>query len=267
MRTILSGLLSCVLLVSTTLANEAESRRTLLREGLSAFDDAIASKRDGEIAHENYTRSAAAFEALVAEGVHNPAIYYNLGNAYYRLGEVGRSVLNYRRAQRLAPGDTAIASNLRLARQRVTPFIEPAEEAQIWRQLFFWHFSTSRASRLWVGIGLSSLGWAVLLLAVWLRRRTWGIVAGIVILHGLGAGLSVAWELRSEAQTPAAVIVNGEPILRLGRGEGQDAALSDPLGPGIELSVLSERAGWLEVALVDGQTGWLPADGIEFVTQ
>ena len=267
MKTIVRVLLSGLLMASVALAKDAESHRALLREGLSAFDDAIASNRDDESAHENYARSAAAFEALVADGVRNPAIYYNLGNAYYRLGDVGRSVLNYRRAERLDPGDAGITSNLRLARQRVTPLIKPTEEAQIWRQLFFWHFSTSRSARLWAGIMLSSLGWALLLLAVWMRRRAWGIVAGIVVLHGLGAGLSVAWDLRSESQTPPAVIVHGEPILRLGRGEGQDAALSDPLGPGIELAVLSERAGWLEVALVDGQMGWLPADGVEFVKQ
>jgi tetratricopeptide (TPR) repeat protein len=266
MTRMISIVLPAVVLLTTANVNASESQRARLRTALSAFDDAIANTQDSQAAREHYATAAAGFESLIAEGVHNAAIYYDLANAYYRLGDVGRSVLNYRRAEQLDPGDPRIVSNLRLARQRVTPYIEPAEQTQIWRQLFFWHYSLSISNRLWIGASLSATGWALVLLAVWQRRRAWGIVGGLVILHGLGAATSVGWELSSQTQTPAAVIVQGHPILRLGRGEGQDAALSDPLGPGVELRILSERAGWLEVSLVDGQTGWIPAEGVERLT-
>lgn len=263
MSRVVSSCLSLFVFASPLLASD--SQRTLLRDALTSFDLAISDKGTDEEIRANYNRSAAAFEALIAQGIQNPALYYNLANAYYRIGDVGRSVLNYRRAERLDPANTRIASNLQQARQRVTPFIEPAEQAQIQRQLFFWHYSLSRDTRLWIGLWLSSLGWALLLVAVWLRRRAWGILGGIILLHGFGAASSVAVDLRNESNTPSAVIVDAEPLLRMGRGAGQDVALSEPLGPGIELRVLSERAGWLEIELVDGQTGWIPAEGVEFV--
>ena len=62
---------------------------------------------------------------------------------------------------------------------------------------------------------------------------------------------------------PMAVVCGAEHILRLGSGEGSDAAMSEPLGPGVELRVIGGRGEWVEVRLVDGREGWLPAAAIE----
>ena len=51
----------------------------------------------------NYSDAAKLYEKVLAtEGV-APELYYNLGNAYYKLSETGKSILNYERAIRLAP--------------------------------------------------------------------------------------------------------------------------------------------------------------------
>ncbi len=69
------------------------------------------------------------------------------------------------------------------------------------------------------------------------------------------------WELQDEATAPPVVV--GEHTLQLGRGEGSGPALDRPLGPGVELRVVTERGGWYEVRLPDGHGGWLPANVVE----
>ena len=91
-----------------------ERQREILRDALSAFDDAVATARDNPArAEQLYRQAAAAFERLVADGVRSAALEYNLGNTRFRLGDLGRAVLHYRRAQRLDPGDAKLAENLR----------------------------------------------------------------------------------------------------------------------------------------------------------
>jgi tetratricopeptide (TPR) repeat protein len=45
------------------------------------------------------------------EKVNNPYIYYNLSNAYYRNGNLGKAILNIEKALRLAPRDREIKNN------------------------------------------------------------------------------------------------------------------------------------------------------------
>lgn len=55
------------------------------------------------------------YEQLIAAGAHDSALYYNLGNAYFRTGDLAAAVVNYRRAADLAPRDDDIQANLELA--------------------------------------------------------------------------------------------------------------------------------------------------------
>jgi tetratricopeptide (TPR) repeat protein len=236
-----------------------ERQREILREALTAFDEAVAVVRDNPAQAEAlYRRSAAAFETLTERGISNAAIEYNLGNAYFRLGELGRAILHYRRSQRLEPNENALTANLQYARNRVEPYIEPGGGQKLIARLMFWTNRTSIQDRFRIALIASTAGWLGLALRLRWRSRPLAALAALAILLGIANSGSVAWQLHHEATTPPAVVVDGEHVLRLGRGEGYDPALTQPLGPGVELHILSERGEWVEVRLLDGKTGWLP---------
>ena len=73
--------------------------------------------------------AAQAYQQLVDQGYTDSALYYNLGNAYFKQGEYGRSILNYRRAEQLAPRDTDIDLNLSLARAQVVDQLAEAGDS------------------------------------------------------------------------------------------------------------------------------------------
>lgn len=62
-----------------------------------------------------FIEAVAVYQALIAQGVDEPVVYYNLGNAYLRLDQLGYAIVNYRRAQQLAPRDQEIVDNLAFA--------------------------------------------------------------------------------------------------------------------------------------------------------
>ena len=68
----------------------------------------------------HYGEAARIYEQELARGVQDSAIYFNLGNAYFQQGDMGRAVLNLQRAAELAPRDDDIQANLELARQQTT---------------------------------------------------------------------------------------------------------------------------------------------------
>ena len=227
-----------------------------------------AGTRDGSSPSTSGRQDAAvldqpALETLIDSGIRNPAMEYDLGNAYMRLGKAGLAILHYRRGLRMTPSDAKLSANLTYVRNRVQPFVEESDKSRLARSLLFWHYDTSLAARVWaVGI-LSGFGWLLLLVRLNRRRLPLLVPALLSIVVSLACCGSVVWELREIEREPAAVVCGAEHILRLGSGEGSDAAMSEPLGPGVELRVIGGRGEWVEVRLVDGREGWLPAEAIE----
>ena len=73
----------------------------------------------------DFAAAAASYGAVIEGGFESAEVYYNLGNAHFRLGETARAVLNYRRAARLDPANDDIRANLALVNQRLQDRIEP----------------------------------------------------------------------------------------------------------------------------------------------
>jgi hypothetical protein len=228
----------------------ADAARELVREGAAALDQAAAlSREQPQQAAAHYRAAVQAFESLCEGGVRNAGVHFNLGNAYFRLGDLGRSILHYRAALRYAPRDPSMRANLDFVRNRVEPAIAPSGESRELRGLLFWQYATSLEMRFWLGAGGSLLGWTLLIVWLFWRVRTIATVGLVAAVFGAANIGLVVWQLQQERQHPLAVVVGREATLRLGRGEGYDPAMRQPLGPGVELRIEQERGGWYEVRL------------------
>jgi len=70
------------------------------------------SASDPESAKKLYESSILRFERIVRDGgIHNGKLYYNIGNAYFRAGNLGRAILNYKKAQTYIPNDQNLLHN------------------------------------------------------------------------------------------------------------------------------------------------------------
>lgn len=236
----------------------------ILGAALDAYDDAVTIARsEPERALALYEQAAAGFQALADAGLRNAALEYNLGNVYFRIGDLGLAILHYRRAVQLDPTSERVAANLAYARRRVEPQIEPSGQRRLTHQLLFWYYRTSLQQRTWALFGCAAVGWALLLAWLVWRRRPVAVAGLVCVALATATGVSVRWQLFDEARHPHAVVVHGRPHLRLGRGEGADLALKQPLNPGVEVRILQRRGAWVEVQLRNEQTGWVPRTALE----
>src|SRR5713101_1529972 len=72
----------------------------------------------------DFQKAATIFEQIVGNGYESSALYYNLGNTYFKLHNIPAAILNYERAKRITPRDEDNSYNLRIAQLRVVDRIE-----------------------------------------------------------------------------------------------------------------------------------------------
>ncbi len=243
----------------------AAARVEVLNAALDAFDQAVELGRsDARAASEQYLAAVRGFEALRESGLRNAWLEFNLGNAYFRLGALGKAICSYRRAAQLAPAAGKIASNLAYARRRVEPAIAAPAGATL-KPLLFWHERSSAAARFWVAAVCAFLGWFLLLLRLRIRSTALLAIGSACVLISILCAGSLTWQAQELAQRREAVLIRGGVTLRAGRGDGHDAVLQSPLGEGVELRILQQRGDWAEVRLPDGISGWVPLAALERV--
>ena len=92
-----------------------------------AFDAANAAYADGR-----YEEAATMYQSLLDEQP-DATLYYNLGNARFKQGELAQAILNYERALRLKPNYKDAQYNLAFAQSRITDNIVEQDFFQIGR--------------------------------------------------------------------------------------------------------------------------------------
>ena len=85
------------------------------------FADANAQYAEG-----NYMEAAVLYEQMLVEQP-APEVYYNLGNAYFKQGELAQAILSYERAIRLNPSFKDAKHNLQFAQSRIIDNIEDSQ--------------------------------------------------------------------------------------------------------------------------------------------
>jgi tetratricopeptide (TPR) repeat protein len=211
-----------------------------------------------------YAEAIEIYESIVAAGVQNSALYYNLGNAYFKQGDLGRAILNYRRAQSLAPRDADIAANLGVARGQTLDKLEADEGpltnlVQVAEQWLTLDEASMLALLLWLTVSFFAI---VAILSVRLRRISLWIIGvlGLLLIVGL---FSMANRYYVQQTSPLAVIVVEEVDVTSGPGTGQQYLVEFNLHTGAEVRLLESRPGWQRVALPGNDfQGWVPAEAV-----
>jgi len=85
-------------------------------------------KGNGHYEMGEYEDAVRNYRSLLDTGFESPELWYNLGNAYYKLGRIGYSVLSYERAKKLEPSDESILYNLSAANLLLKDKIIPPPE-------------------------------------------------------------------------------------------------------------------------------------------
>ncbi len=219
---------------------------------------------NGNAAYEagDFERAVALYREMQEMGVDNGHVHYNLGNAYLRAGQLGRSIASYRRSLRLLPRDEDAYANLAFARRSARDEIAPPAPPVLVRTLLFWHYSLAPnevvRSVVLVGLGF----WIVLALRLY-RPASEVLRWSAVCLLAVGLALGGSLVAHGAFDPAIAVVLPQEINLHAAAGEG--SVVRFRLHAGTEVRVIEQRPEWIRVELPDGQRGWSKREYVEIV--
>lgn len=253
-------LLTCLLLpASAEAALSQDQLQSLLAQANDAFKRANESIDDAE-SEDLYQKAILSFERIINEGrIKNAKLYYNLANTYLLKEDVGRAILNYRRAETLDPADPKIKKNLDFARSHRIDKVKVKTEKRVLQTLFFWHYDFS----LRVKFAITCIAFAVvcitLTVMLWTRRTaSLTVITVIAAVFTVAFFTSVATEAAQRAGNVAGVITAREVVAHQADWKDSPASFKDPLHAGTEFDLLEHRPGWFHIELADGSQGWIP---------
>jgi hypothetical protein len=186
--------------------------------------------------------AAAALLGELERDPRDPAAWYNLGAAYYRLGLDGRAAAAWFQAHRLAPRHRTVNRALALV-----PPPEQASAARLWTPPVSWPELALAAIPLWAA------GWGLL---AWRPRRR--DLAVLLVLLGALSG-TAALALCAREARPVGIVLSGTP-LQLSPHER--APTIAPLEAGSAVLLLRRAGGWSMVDAPGGRLGWVPTDSV-----
>ncbi|RMF06528.1 MAG: hypothetical protein D6762_09290 [Candidatus Neomarinimicrobiota bacterium] len=207
---------------------------------------------------ENYEQAVRHYETILAKGFEQADLYYNLGNAYYRLGWIGKAVWAYEKGKQLAPRDEDIAYNLELVNARLPDHIELPDLPWIvtWyravKHLFTLGDLLVAGSLLLL---LSGLFWSIRIWKQdWQEWSTTAALVGVILALAIHlVALDKYWEI---TDTREAVIIAPE-VAAYSAPLERPETIQFKIHEGTKVKVDQSQPGWIEITLLDGKKGWI----------
>ena len=246
----------------------AENERSrLCQEAEQFFAEGLELSRTGKKseAEEAWDKAISRYERVAGdESFANGKLFYNLGNVYFLKNDLGRAILNYRRAELYLPFDKKLQDNMAFARSRRVDVIEEHEQKRVLKTLFFMHYDLPLVWREGMLLGCFVLFWTGLIAMRWLKGGWLRWLTGLSFVAAVALGISVWASYHAMRQQPA-VIVAKEVDARKGGSTVYEKSFEKPLHAGTEVTLTDDNGGWVEIRLGNGETGWLPKETVEIV--
>jgi tetratricopeptide (TPR) repeat protein len=224
------------------------------------------AKTDPDAARALYQKAVMRYERIVMEGkIRNGKLFYNIGNIYFHMKDIGRAILNYRRAQQYIPNDPNLRQNLDYARLIRIDRIEEKQKTRVLKTLFFWHYDLSTRTRVYIFTISFLLLWALAIVRLFIHKTfiIW-LIAFTVFVSLLFAG-SLFGEMIQLSRVRPGVIISAEVIARKGNNDTYAPSFKEPLHAGTEFTFIEKRGSWYQIELSDSRKCWVPEKDIEFV--
>jgi len=209
---------------------------------------------------QNYQEAVDGYEQILRTGHESAKLYFNLGNAHYKAGNINHAILYLERAKLLDPNNSDIDFNIAFVNQHVVTKLEPLPQPFFvkWRASVLNMHSTDT----WAYISISAFilflvlaGFFIFSKVVMVRRISF--ITGIVLLLFSVFTFSFAGKQKKKLshRNGAIVFCPRVTVKSAPTATSTDLFL---IYEGVKVEVTDSISTWREIKLADGNEGWLP---------
>lgn len=220
---------------------------------------------DAEYNKGNYQQAIHDYEELLHKGV-SADLYYNLGNAYYRMDNITRAIINYERAFMLSPGDEDIRFNLQLAQSKTIDKISP--ESEMFFVTGYHSLVNSKSIDQWAYLAIGSIIAMLVLVLLYLfsgniiLRKVGFFGAAFMLLLFILSNVFAYQQRRQMKERDTAIVTT--PTVNVRKTPKTDATAAFVIHEGTKVKIVDKSiSDWLSVKLADGREGWLLTNQVE----
>ena len=222
-------------------------------------EDSRIVQGNGLYLNGQYEKAAQVYEALIAEGVHNGYLYYNLGNTYIRLKKNGLALLNFIKARLLLPRDEALQANLNYAIGETVDRI-PLPDAGGLNAILFWVDDFNREEHLQILVFANFVFWVSLAFWFIFRKDAWDLARKATLALLILALISTAARIHLDSSDIIGVVL--AETVDVKSQFGKDNVTLFQLHEGAVVSITGRNGDWLQIELADDKIGWIPQETV-----
>lgn len=215
-----------------------------------------------------FNEALDTYQEIIRMGYENGPLYYNIGNCYYKLGDIGRAILFYERAKKLIPSDEDLKANLAIAQLSVVDQIEPSPDFILIQaaNAFFHVIPKSLQFMLMLCSYVLFMAFVILLLlsrSPQSRRIAYRLVwvSGLVFVI---ITVSFTGRMLHEKKTSEAIILS-EKVDVMSAPTSQGGVEAFSLHEGTKVRLDRSNEDWVEIVLPDRKVGWVKKDVLEAI--
>jgi hypothetical protein len=215
----------------------------------------------------NFQKASEYYEGIISLGYESPEVYFDLGNAYYKLDKIGMSVLNYERAKKLSPQDQDINFNLKLANQKTLDKIEPAPKLFLeewWDNLKSMHSEKTWGIRSIVCFAffLFFLGLFITTNRLFTKQIGFWLSLVFIIFCSISFFISKSRCHDISCQCDAVILSSSVEIKNSPSDTGAKLFI---LHEGTKVAAPETRGDWVRIELTSEKVGWVKISSIAFI--
>jgi tetratricopeptide (TPR) repeat protein len=215
-----------------------------------------------------YEEAIEAYEKILEKGVHSAELYYNLGNAHYKLNHIAPSIFYYEKALQLKPKDKEIQNNANFARNMTIDAIDTVPEVGFKR--LFNRVINIFSYNGWAVFAVCCVFIFVLLFLLYRfasmssRKRVAFVISSTALILALISVFMAFQKKRLDQKDNPGIVfvqetkVNAEPNLR--------SEEVFRLHEGTKVQVLETLEDWKKIRIADGSTGWIPSEDLKMLS-
>ena len=214
-----------------------------------------------------YIEAIEKYEEILNSDQHSSEVYFNLGNAHYKLNNIAPSIYYYEMALQLDPKDKEIKNNLYFANNMTIDAIETVPEIGISR--FTRNAINTFSFEIWAYLSvIFMILFVILFMTYYFTVRTstkrFSFVSSLTSIFLSLVLLVFAFKKDSiDKKHNPAIVFSQESLVRTDPNLSGEEAFR--LHEGTKVQILDTANNWTEILLVDGKTGWIVSEDIKLL--
>ena len=215
----------------------------------------------------DYDGAAVLYDSITDRGYASSKLYYNLGNVHFKGNRIGKAIVNYNKALKLAPYDGDIEYNLAVANSYVKDRIEAVPE--FFLSEWFRQMRSGLTSNMWAVVSLVLFAAAAACVLVYMLAqkkslRKTGFFVAIFMAVFFFVAVSFSVRQRSELMSASQGVVTSSAVSVVSSPERSSKELFI-IHEGTKVNVTGSYGDWTEITIADGNKGWIPTVAIELI--